>query len=912
MFIHRINSNSIDSADFSPWRGTHLEDNIAEQTVKTGFQNKPLITNESNTARPSLWTQMKKNGPSTLSSIFVSLLEKRQANGKLSAPSTFKLPPRITMTLARKASFFKELGDASWPLRKLARSIPHGIGGKVLLDQFLEGFVPTPRAVWLIKCIGSHELRLLKRKSAPNTTAMSGEAKWIKDWTGQVEQFLKAVIPSVGEGDWKKRIDYALRLSAHLFSDRLLDEDHFLDWILLSLSTATLENLPVWLLLVRIYSKSIIRSRRRGKRLAEVLLNHLYQNDYSENDDDLLGPVLKLVQDTLCKLATSRPICLMLSENWTKYGPLLKSVSMKSSPPEIKQAIEGILFRNGRLLGTIDSIPPPNTIDQLISLLDTQSLRVTCNQLISKCLNITADLTVLLDVILRWATSIFRQGRYRIYIASRLLRNLYDRGFNINELVWSVVERHGNNPSIDESGLIQIVLELIRSRHFSTGRFLQHLIATGAIRSRASPACSPLLRLLRDLPNQDASEGISNLRLSLLESAGFENSAEAASFLQIQQSLSSSLSEVVNSSNTLSTDTFLSLKHLSLAQKSHLAFRIRRQMIDSSRLILARQDEENAAGVERNMENSFLLVRNVLEQIEDYPCLADIIGLLLDSRNQVLLTILSQTLHAGYNNFIGLGAMKGLFDKLCSAYEAVRVHALVKPLASAILDLCTVLDATKSLIGQLTQDLLRCDQLIAAMCSPASELNVDTPRPGVAESDVDIDRVLLNGTTMDQITFERVFKLITGKMEKAFQSNATASIPSGNWFRRLREFDSSNFDMLAHYWITSLLPSFGSEPYLYTYVLPVLIGTSCISHVEYLKIARGNQSSLQNEDHLKFQANLHLLEFLIPNQYQIAQINVQVRPNDLRYSLHANVCVGDVSIQVSCSGFCKNFAHGYY
>src|ERR1700753_3457117 len=276
-----------------------LEDNISEQTIKSGFQNKPLITNESNTARPSLWSQLKKNGPTMLSSLFVNLLEKRQSNGRLTARRNFKLPPLLTMTPTRRESFLRELADPTWPLRKLTRSLPRGVGGKVLWDQCLDKFIPTPRAVWLAKCIGAHDLRAIKRKSATSTSAVNSEAKGVKEWTMHVEQFIKGAISTTSDAQWKTKVDYVLRLSAHLFSDRLLDEDHFLDWILASLETSSFDYLPVWLLLVRIYTKPIISSRRRGRRLVEALLSHLERQDYPADIDDLLHPVLQMVEDML-------------------------------------------------------------------------------------------------------------------------------------------------------------------------------------------------------------------------------------------------------------------------------------------------------------------------------------------------------------------------------------------------------------------------------------------------------------------------------------------------------------------------------------------------------------------------------------------------------------------------------------
>lgn len=67
----------------------------------------------------------------------------------------------------------------------------------------------------------------------------------------------------------------SIRLSTQLYTERLLDQDHFLDWLLLSLETTELDKLPIWLLLMKIYWQDLVAVRRRGRRLAETLLSHL-------------------------------------------------------------------------------------------------------------------------------------------------------------------------------------------------------------------------------------------------------------------------------------------------------------------------------------------------------------------------------------------------------------------------------------------------------------------------------------------------------------------------------------------------------------------------------------------------------------------------------------------------------------
>lgn len=67
----------------------------------------------------------------------------------------------------------------------------------------------------------------------------------------------------------------SLRLITHLYSEHLLDQDHYLDWLIASFRDSDLDALPMWLLVMQIHQHDILQHRQRGKRLTEALLKHL-------------------------------------------------------------------------------------------------------------------------------------------------------------------------------------------------------------------------------------------------------------------------------------------------------------------------------------------------------------------------------------------------------------------------------------------------------------------------------------------------------------------------------------------------------------------------------------------------------------------------------------------------------------
>ena len=197
-------------ADFHPWIGNHSEDTINESTSRNGFYDRLQSTqSESTTARPSVWSSLKhKSGLQVLSSLFGSTLTQRQLHSTITGPSTFKPPPRVTLTDAKREAWLKDLADPIIPLRRLSRTIPHGIRGKTLLDHCLHKGIPIARAIWLAKCIGANEIRAFQRKGTVGAFAAGGESKWVKDWTASVEQFLEDIMKNCGSAEWREHAAY--------------------------------------------------------------------------------------------------------------------------------------------------------------------------------------------------------------------------------------------------------------------------------------------------------------------------------------------------------------------------------------------------------------------------------------------------------------------------------------------------------------------------------------------------------------------------------------------------------------------------------------------------------------------------------------------------------------------------------
>ena len=195
-------------ADFSPWTGHHHEDEWSVEAIQKGTWDKGT-PNETSSAKLAIFPALKqKSGLNALSTIFMGVLNQRRHRGIVTASSTFKPPPRVTLTDTKREVWLRDLANPAMSLRKLSRTIPHGIRGRTLLDQCSNKSVPIERATWLAKCVGANEIRSFKRKGVNGAFVLGGESKWIRDWSVFVEQFVESVVSNPGGTGWKDKINY--------------------------------------------------------------------------------------------------------------------------------------------------------------------------------------------------------------------------------------------------------------------------------------------------------------------------------------------------------------------------------------------------------------------------------------------------------------------------------------------------------------------------------------------------------------------------------------------------------------------------------------------------------------------------------------------------------------------------------
>ncbi|KAK5679505.1 RNA polymerase II mediator complex subunit [Elasticomyces elasticus] len=780
-------------ADFSPWTGHHPEDVLNEAVVKAGYCDKGPGQTEYNSAKPSIWpnlTAKNNTGLQMLNYLFTQVMEKRQVLGKCTAPSTFKPPPRVTVTDTKREAWLKDLANPEIPLRKQSRTIPHGIRGKLLMDQCLNKDVPLQRAVWLAKCVGANELRAFKRKGVSGVAAATNETKWVHEWTVHVEQFLEGVTESCSQQDWQMKMTYAAKLATAFYAERLLDADHYLDWIVSSFNEASIERLPIWIIMVQIFWKDLVGFLRRGRRLAEGILERLHT--ISEGALDVNSTLKLRLQKLIAILAVTSRGCLVIPATWKKYKYLLAPSTEAVEDGSMQSPAQHLLRRNERMVEPLCKTAKDYRCPrlQLYSALDTTGVDVDLEYLTRMCEALVSDgandaVAALLD----WASSPFRQGLARVYLAARLIAQLRIRGHDTD---WAIVAylslstatatATATTPGQDDL-VYKVIVEMFRMGDFDPGSYVNWLMSSNAMNTTDLRRATGLL--LR-LPATQLAPGAAYVRQILL------------SRLEIDAS----------------------------------------QIRDTSPKTLTRDMDIH----------TFCALRDSLALASDISVLAEVVltGAMTDlpreeSATAVLSTI-ADTAALHFVEFAAMGQLQAIIEAILERYRALRSRMpLDRTLILSLTTLVHLVDSNEQLRNSLANDLSICDQQnTAAVTSPASD-NLIGMHASSLELDDDIDSVFASGNTMDEQLLHRLFVRIIARASKMLggdDAGPTSKLCS--WLNQLRLVGGSSFDALVKDYCHSALKGTEEMPQS---ALIALVASGCVSLDEIVKPDAGSYAA---------------------------------------------------------------------
>ncbi|ODH15604.1 hypothetical protein ACO22_06425 [Paracoccidioides brasiliensis] len=822
-------------ADFSPWTGSQVEDVLSEHTIKHGFYDRVQVSpNESVSARSTLYPQFKhRSGLKVLSSVFAASLEQRQNHNRVTAPSTFRPPPRVTLTDNKRETWLRDLANDSVPLRRLSRTIPHGVRGKVLLEHCLVKSVHISRALWVAKCVGANELRAFRRKGTSATVASGLEAKWVRDWTVNVQQFIEGVLGSLVDEGWKIRLCYALRLTGRLFLEYLVDHDHFMEWFHTSSSKASLASFPVWLLMLGSYWDHVVKYRKRGKRLAECLLEKL-STAILINKNGHLNSLIRRLSRFIKKIVRHCPSSFILPRCWAKYETTLSScLDMNSA--EDKKDFASLQERNASISrAKVEPAPKGNSpLQHIIELLDSSSDIPT---LATDLLNLSLDPSTVATTVLEWASTAFRYGTSRTYTAVRLFRRWRRIGMDTDLYLFTFLAQAHQKSGVRLVDLYHIICELVRSQTFSVSKYLQWLIARGAL-SRVSENKERMpgdIGLLSNLPSCRLPGHVWNLRNTLLSRTGFQVDLESEIIEVVKQSIQRRLPTMFPEVRTdadvqmtddldLSAGTWTVKCEIGQWLRDVVAYHVRDGMRTA-------WDFTNDFGIVSLTPQEFFEVRYVLESLDDMSMFADVLKCASESDNVTVLISAVDALNYHLDTFNAIGATPDLFKSLVISYARIRTaDSRIDHLITSLLEVGVRIPTEAPSVAMLRRDQMeREKQLSMEAPSPVSDdiadINTATPSRTFRLA---LDQLLASGNTMDEVTMTRIFTTLSKRLEYGSVNGKQCTHETARYFVRLRPFNTKLFDRLMIRWVITVLKS-SPRPNLSS-LLPPLIGVGCVA-----------------------------------------------------------------------------------
>ena len=205
----------------------------------------------------------------------------------------------------------------------------------------------------------------------------------------------------------------------------------------------------------------------------------------AQDATEVYAQVIDQLSKIIRSFLKSHPACFILQGSWSKYEINLKrSTQHREEDHVTSRLLERLSRRNAEFSVTTSREFLHNNQSprqQLIAILDGADGIDDFFKISSACLAIVLDRSSLVITVVDWASTPFRGGDCNLYLAVRLLRRWHKLGITKQESLLTFLSIQGSQSSISKTHLYKLYAELVRSKTFSVGNYLQWLIARGAL-----------------------------------------------------------------------------------------------------------------------------------------------------------------------------------------------------------------------------------------------------------------------------------------------------------------------------------------------------------------------------------------------------------------------------------------------
>ena len=512
------------------------------------------------------------------------------------------------------------------------------------------------------------------------------------------------------------------------------------------------------------------------------------------------------------------PESFLLPKHWQRHGALLKEFVGGSSSIELQRHFEILSRRNIRLetlagSGPKSEVTAGEMVDHIFDSLSSDN-KVVVHA--SDMWETMPDPNGLVRMCLQWASSIYRHGQARTYLAIRLLREWSAMGLDVEAAILDFLAVESNTDLSERAAVYTIIAEMIRSRHFSVGKCLQWMIANGILsRYRASATVGDFqeltirtvnprkltcaLGLIFEMPMSGLPIHILNLRQNLLRSVGVTIEDESQTIRQIKASIDAKLHCGDDQSLDLSSSRFAE----TLATRFEISRWICQKLKRSpSGLQHEREEQQPSALIPDSTRvaycsldlQQFGILIGVLEDVEDFGTMSNVLASCSQSKIPQIFSAAAIIASHYSDVFIALGVADALFVRMYRQCTNDEDESFFRSAGEVLIDLGHMLANRSSEVQRLKAELQKFEARSGvAACSPISEsmaeaLQFEKPDATSTSTD-DIEQLLASGTSMDEPLIRSVFGLIWNGFEASWTDSIQSSFASARLIDRLRRFN---------------------------------------------------------------------------------------------------------------------------
>lgn len=775
-----------------------------------------------------------------LSFFMVRAMEARALKSRITSNSTFKPPPRVTLTDQKREAWLRDLATPSVPLRRLSRTIPHGIRNKSLLDQCCSKNIPIARAAWFARCVGANELRGLKRKGI-NIASQVSEAAWIQDWTNEVCEYIERLVrdfekttkddSSEIKAAWKSKMEYMTRLSAYLYHEELVDRTLFLKWSIKYLYNCSLPEIPMALVFTKLLWDDLVRTRTLAQSVARTLLHRheiTQKQQRQQQQPAVFTPILDTLGSLIRKLFLVSPDSFVMPKWWSTLGPILAS-TLANVSADVDKMLATIRLRNESL--TIGEAPSRkaarNHHSIVVKYLD--DFRVPfdyctlCKNLSQTSLSSSETLTCLFE----WACSVSRCGKERPYIATAVSKHLRDNmDWDISSAFLQFLVNVSDSSKYCMNNLHNLVDQFLTNNLFFLGDYFRRLISMGILFiKRLQPRIECQVQILLNLNlNDSTSDTLKSQRDMLLRGAGLsltdeDNKLQAAKIL-LERKLHFLFSGLISAEDMDVDDEC----EVDLTKPER---EILNNLSKGSALTLSHWIVDSLKkAIDDNVTLSFShfgTIQRCLEELGDLEALYDAVCLLTPkvTSAQSLYFLASTSLYH-IQTFAAVGELTDLIERFVLAFNSFKVQV---KLSQGFWDLIHMALQELEHKPSIKADL---DMLLKSSSnqSPPAELSTLSPISeshyadcGSNGSEIWIQQIGLSaGEVFDPRNLPKYFEIVSTKMiEFCRLANVVELRAQARLMQHLREIDTNIFEELFCSWLRDYVEptlSYDSESFV--------------------------------------------------------------------------------------------------